>query len=217
MNFSTISQKDKIYYLTEKQLDFSEAYVKLREKENRILTNNEVALLPYLKRYEWPLREKSTERFIRYISSKTKKSLQVLEIGCGNGWFSNKIASFAKKNKIVGLDINIQELKQASHVFQKENLYFAYGNIFKIEETFKEQFDIIVLNGTTQYFPDFKLLLTTLLTFLKSEGEIHIIDSPFYTASEIKNAKERTINYYTNLGFPKMSENYRKTVRTSIL
>jgi len=207
MDFSTIPQKDNIFYLTEEQSDFSNAYVKVRKKENRILTDEEIAILPYLKKHEWPLREKSTERFLQYIAAKNKP-LHILEIGCGNGWFSHKIAILAKKNKIVGLDVNSQELKQATRVFQKENLYFIYGDIFKIKGTLKQQFDIIVLNSAAQYFPDFKALLNTLLTFLKPEGEVHIIDSPFYKTSEIENAKQNTLTYYTNLGFPEMSKNY---------
>jgi ubiquinone/menaquinone biosynthesis C-methylase UbiE len=207
MGFETLKQKDNIYYITEEKTFFSDVYIAVRKKENRILSDDRVKLLPYLKRNEWPLRIQSTERFINYIAKKDK-AIQILDIGCGNGWFSNKIAGVSKKNSIVGLDVNSVELKQATRVFSRENLKFVYGNIFNIKSFFKEQFDIIILNGAVQYFPDFNILLTTLLSFLKYDGEIHIMDSPFYTKENIEDAKTRTVSYYTKLGFPEMASNY---------
>lgn len=207
MDFNTIFQKNNIFYLTEEKVNFSDIYVAARKKENRILTDEEVSILPYLKHYEWPLREKSTERFLTYISSKDN-TLQILEIGCGNGWFSNKIATITQKNQVVGLDINSEELKQAARVFKKANLQFVYGDVFEIKSIFDQQFDVIVLNGTIQYFPEFKKLLTKLLSFLKPNGEIHIMDSPFYTKETTLAAKANTLSYYTAIGFPEMASHY---------
>ena len=207
MDFDSIKQKNNIYYLTEEKTSFSNVYLAVRKKENRILTDEDVKLLPYLKRNEWPFREQSTERFINYMASK-EKSLKILEIGCGNGWFSNKIAGVSKKHSVIGLDVNSEELKQATRVFRKENLKFVYGNIFEIETIFHNQFDIIVLNGAVQYFQNFNRLFSTLVSFLKEHGEIHIIDSPFYTREKIDDAKSRTLAYYTKLGFPEMASNY---------
>ncbi len=207
MDFSKSQKKNGVFYLTEENLVFSDVYIAVREKENRILSDKEVALLPYLKRYEWPLREKSTERFLKYIASKNN-ALQILDIGCGNGWFSHKTATVSEKHQVIGLDVNSEELKQATRVFQKENLQFVYGDLFEMESAFKEQFDIITLNGAVQYFPDFKVLLTSILSFLKPNGEIHVIDSPFYEKNQIVAAKKRTLNYYTQMGFPSMAANY---------
>jgi len=67
-----------------------------------------------------------------------------------------------------------------------------------------------------QYFPDFKLLLSNLKSFLKPQGEIHIIDSPFYKQNEIADAKQRTITYYTDLGFPEMASNYFHHLKSAI-
>ena len=59
-----------------------------------------------------------------------------------------------------------------------------------------------------QYFEDFDLLINRLLKLLKTTGEIHIIDSPFYQENELESAKERTAKYYMELGFPEMSKHY---------
>ncbi len=207
MDFSHLETKNGVVYVTEELSSFSDIYIAVREKENRILTDKEVAVLPYLNRYEWPLREKSTERFTQYISLK-KMPLNILDIGCGNGWFSHKIACINKNNHVLGLDVNKEELEQASRVFHKDNLQFAYGDIFKINENDKTAFNIITLNGCIQYFPDFNLLFNTLLQLLTPNGEIHIIDSPFYKKEEVAIAKKRTLRYYTELGFPEMASHY---------
>jgi len=207
MDFSRITQQQNVYYLTPEDASFSTHYLAVREKENRILTDVEVRKLPNLDKYEWPFRVKSTERFINYIASKNN-DMQLLTIGCGNGWFTHKIAEVSEKNQVVGLDVNREELEQAARIFKKKNLKFIYADIFKASEYFQRKFDVITLNGAIQYFEDFEGLLTLLKSFLKPGGEIHIIDSPFYKTEEITDAKQRTKEYYTELGVPEMAENY---------
>lgn len=207
LDFSRITQQKNVYYLTPEDTGFSEHYLAVREKENRVLTDAEVRKLPYVERDEWPFRIKSTERFLTYIDKKANP-LHILTIGCGNGWFSNKIAEVSEENQIIGLDVNREELEQAARIFHKTNLHFVYADLFKVSEKFINTFDVITLNGAIQYFEDFDGLITLLQSFLKSNGEIHIIDSPFYNASEIPAAQERTRAYYTALGVPEMASHY---------
>ena len=112
--------KNNVIYTTEVSNSFSNVYIKVRKKEQRILSDIEVVLLPHLGSKEWRLRKKSTNRFLAYLTSK-KTSQKILDIGCGNGWFSNAMAQVSEKNKVTGLDINIEELEQAARVFKKEN------------------------------------------------------------------------------------------------
>ncbi|WP_053002272.1 class I SAM-dependent methyltransferase [Kordia jejudonensis] len=207
LDFSRITQQQNVYYLTPEDAGFSQYYLAVREKEQRILTDPEVRKLPYLERDEWPYRIKSTERFLSYISKKTE-TLHMLTIGCGNGWFSNKIAEVSSKNEVIGLDVNRDELEQAARIFKTKNLHFVYADIFNVSDMFEAKFDIITLNGAIQYFKDFKELMTLLTSFLTPNGEIHIIDSPFYATDEIPAAKQRTQEYYESIGVPEMTKNY---------
>ncbi|PTX63887.1 methyltransferase family protein [Kordia periserrulae] len=207
LDFSRITQQEGVYYLTPEDAGFSKHYLAVREKENRILTDADIRKLPFLNRDEWPYRVKSTERFIKYIAIK-KRPQTILTIGCGNGWFSNKIAEVSSENNVIGLDVNREELEQAARVFRKENLYFMYADIFKVSKKCETLFDIITLNGAIQYFEDFEELITLLQSFLTENGEIHIIDSPFYKTNEIAAAKQRTKAYYKDLGVPEMTAHY---------
>lgn len=201
-----------VRYLSPRDNSFSTSYVELRKKEGRLLSDEEVSILPDTditnpNRNEWVLRKRSTLRFIRYLKAKGR-SLSVLDVGCGNGWFSHKMASASKGISVVGLDINEMELEQAVRVFNSHNIEFVYGDLFEIGDIFYDRFDIITLNASVQYFKDLDKLFGLLKRFLRSKGEIHIIDSPFYKYSNIDAAKERTQDYYTKMGVPEMGVHY---------
>ncbi|CAL2095160.1 class I SAM-dependent methyltransferase [Tenacibaculum sp. 190524A02b] len=201
-----------VYYLTPKKQTFSKAYIEIRDKEQRFLEDNEVKKLPFTSKnnlhyHEWLLRQQSTKRFINYLKTK-KEKLTILDLGCGNGWFTNLMAEVSTQNKIIGLDINIEELEQAARIFRKTNLNFSYGDVFQLDKIIEKQFDLIVLNASVQYFQNFDGLIEKLNSLLKFKGELHIIDSPFYKENELEKARQRSIDYYTNLGYPEMAKNY---------
>ena len=190
MHLEYLYTQKNVCYLSEKKIEKETTYLAVREKEERILTDSEVAQLPFLKTKEWPIRKKSCSRFISYLNTK-EKPLNILDLGCGNGWFSNQLASVSPNHFVIGLDLNSIELEQATRVFKKKNLQFVYGDIFKTKPLLLEKFDIIILNGVIQYFPDFDIVMTTLQSFLKPKGEIHILDSPFYEKEAIQGAKKK--------------------------
>ena len=190
-------------------VNFEDLYINIRQKEHRVYTNEEVALLPgiypdHIHYHEWQIRKRSSERLINYLNKKNK-SLKILEVGCGNGWLSAKMADIAD-SKVTGLDINLTELKQAFEVFDKPNLSFIYGSV---HDKFRgPSFDIIVFAASVQYFPSLKEIISRALLLLNPGGEIHILDTPFYENTEVENAIERTKKYYTGLGYPEMAAYY---------
>ena len=188
---------------------FEEHYLKVRQLEGRVYSDEKVAQLPELEKNdphhsEWKLRAKSAKRFLNYLKENPQKS-KLLEIGCGNGWFTHHCSEYVAN--AVGIDVNHTELEQAKRVFKKENLTFKYWDIFT-PSPFKFKFDYIVLNAVVQYFPNSDLLITRLKELLADKGEIHIIDSPFYKPNEIDAAKKRTERYYKKMGVPEMAELY---------
>ncbi|MFT4524333.1 MAG: ubiquinone/menaquinone biosynthesis C-methylase UbiE [Bacteroidia bacterium] len=187
---------------------FEQKYIAVREKENRILTDEAVLSLPTVPKGhphfdEWKPRQASTKSVVNSLKNRSFES--ALDLGCGNGWFTNKLASVSKE--VVGMDMNQLELEQANRVFGNGHVRFCYGDIF-VSNLPKGHFNLITLNACVQYFPDAKKLVNRLIELLSISGEIHIIDSPFYEANEIESARKRTVAYYTALGFPEMASNY---------
>ena len=176
-----------------------------------IYTDKEVALLPrqgnsHPPYPEWAGRDASSRRLVRYLS-KYKKAAGILEIGCGNGWFSHLLAEIPG-SEVTGLDINFTELQQAARVFSDDpNLNFIHGDI-RSGILGDRTFDIIIFAATIQYFPSLKKILHLTLAYLKPGGEIHVTDSHLYKPEEIPTEKNRTLAYYTSLGYPEMADFY---------
>ena len=189
---------------------FEDLYVKIRELEGRIFSDNQVKELPNVSRNnpyyrEWHLRSQTTERILAYLKT-LKMPLKILDLGCGNGWFTAKLANL-EQVEVLGLDINSRELEQANRVFQLPNLRFDYGDIFK--DIFPEQsFHICTINSAMQYFPDLDKLLNRLNYFIVEKGEIHLLDSLVYPPYQVESTKERSRRYYRELGVEEMADHY---------
>lgn len=190
---------------------FSDNYLQVRQKEGRLYTDEQVALLPEIesshKYYkEWKIRKRSAERLYAYLLKK-EKGLSILEVGCGNGWLSNFLSRLPG-SRVIGIDINKYELTQAQRVFGNvQNLTFIYGNPDQFSGT-KIFFDVIVFAASIQYFFPLQDIITISLQLLKPGGEIHIIDSNLYKEHQLADARHRSIVYYTALECTEMADYY---------
>jgi ubiquinone/menaquinone biosynthesis C-methylase UbiE len=189
---------------------FEELYMEVRRLEKRALTDGQVMFLPDVDASdthyeEWQARKRSSRRLIAYLEKKNR-SLRILEIGCGNGWLSSKLAAIANTN-VTGLDINDVEITQAKRVFKKDNLEFI-RNDFNQEMFSEGEFDIILFAASISYFPSLKDILQKALSRLAKQGEIHIMDTHFYKPAEVGNAIRRCENYYKQLDCPEMAGYY---------
>lgn len=194
-----------------KLLDFESIYLRLRLQEGRLYTDQELEKLPVINRQhpyysEWMIRRRSTKKLVQYIE-RNKNGSDILEIGCGNGWLTRQLASVTGA-RVIGVDINYMELQQAARVFHHiPNLHFIYTDIRN--EPFREKkFDLAVFAASIQYFEMLPEILDKVLKLLKPGGEIHILDSPFYSPTEIQAAKQRSRVYYEQAGFPAMTSCY---------
>lgn len=190
--------------------DFEDLYIAARKQEKRLYTDEQLSRLPDIDEVhpyhaEWRIRKHSSERLITYLERK-RRDLKILEIGCGNGWLSARMAEIGDTS-VIGLDINHVEINQASRVFKKKNLQFIYDTFN--DNTFEnEKFDVIVFAASLQYFPSLINVLKQAQAILNKRGEIHIIDTPFYDSEEASEAENRSRDYYASLGFPEMADYY---------
>jgi ubiquinone/menaquinone biosynthesis C-methylase UbiE len=194
-----------------RELLFEKKYIVIRSLENRLCTDEELIKLPEIPAEhphyrEWQVRKRSALRLIRYLYGR-KKSQDILEVGCGNGWLTHHLAEIPG-TKVTGVDINFTELQQAARVFSNDpNLRFIHGDIRSgiLEDRL---FDCIVFAASMEYFPSLKKIVHYCLAFLKPGGDIHIIDSPFYRPEQIERAKRQSQAYFASFGYPEMAEYY---------
>jgi len=202
--------ENEVYLLSDIDDTFENIYIEVRKKEKRIYSDHEVSNLPIVPNghphfSEWKLRKITSDRFISNLK-KYENNLKVLDVGCGNGWFSSLIAK-TNSSEVYGIDVNKFEIEQAARVFKLQDLHFIYGNLF--DDIFPEKsFDVVTLNASTQYVKDINSLLNKLLSLITDDGEIHILDTPFYRFAELTGARERTAAYYKSIGYLEMTRYY---------
>lgn len=190
---------------------FEQAYIRLRSREGRIYTDEELKNLPEIAathRYagEWKIRKRSAQKLQQYFQQK-RSCWKILEPGCGNGWLSNFLANDGK-HQITGADINQKELEQAKRVFGNQpNLRFINGSLDHPDLN-ADKFDAIVFASSIQYFESLRDLIQLSRELLKPGGELHLLDSPFYDRQTVAAAKERTIRYFEESGVPAMAAYY---------
>ena len=112
---------------TDAQPGFEDLYLTVRQKEGRFYTDEQVSQLPDIEEihpyfHEWQMRARSGGRLINYLQKKNKP-LSILEIGCGNGWLSAKMAGL-NGALVTGLDANKPEIEQARRVFKNSSVRF---------------------------------------------------------------------------------------------
>ncbi len=180
------------------------------KREKRLYSDEEVKLLPYASKInphkdEWAIRTKSFLRFKDYLSKK-KTTLNILDLGCGNGWLTGQLAKDYNHNYFC-IDTNLVEVEQAARIFTKDNIRFFYGDITKVSLS-TNFFHIVIINSSLQNFPDLDALLKELFTISKIYGEVHIIDTPFYNSNDMIRAKNISLKHFTALGLPEMAKKH---------
>jgi len=191
--------------------NFEEKYISLRKKENRLYTDEQVRWLPVIDQShpyhkEWEARKSSCNKLLQHLINK-KTELNILEVGCGNGWLCHHLSKIPGSN-VAGIDINRTELDQAKRVFDHiENVEFICGGIDS-ESIRGDRFDAIIFAASIQYFPSLDRIISSALRLLNKKGELHILDSQFYRSSELEAARKRSFDYYRSLQFAEMAEYY---------
>ena len=192
-------------------------YLRVREREGRLYSDETVRQLPSMPadhplHDEWRARAASADRLTAYLG-RLPKPVAVLDLGCGNGWLSHRIA-ISCDSFTVGLDRDGPELHQARRAFARhDKLSWIAADIFR--PPFADgRFDVIVVASAIQYFADLSCLINTLFPLLSTNGEIHILDSPLYSHDELPAARDRSRRYYQRLGIPEMAAHYHHHSRS---
>jgi len=97
------------------------------------------------------------------------KKLKVLDLGCGEGYGSNILASSAKS--VIGVDLSEEAIGHASENYKAENLKFIVGNVNKLP--FEDgEFDAIVCFEVFEHVENPVELLKESHRLLKPKGKL---------------------------------------------
>jgi len=93
----------------------------------------------------------------------------ILDLGCGDGILTEKLAQLVPKGKVIGIDAS-QGMIEIAKELKRNNLIFKVMNINKIN--FKNEFDLIFSNSTLHWIKDHEKLITNCFEALKPNGMI---------------------------------------------
>lgn len=202
-----INKSKGVAYLTQPLSHFEEAYIDVRSKEDRVHDDAFVKKLPNVPKEhphykEWQKRKWTLAKFLKHL--KQDNSKVVLEIGCGNGWLSQELAPYSKT--VFGLDVGQLELEQAVRCSVNSNVHYICCSDWDLLP--EAHFDRIVFAGSFQYFEITPQFWKQLYRLLKVNGEIHILDTQFYSKKDTKDAKRRSEDYFSKIGNNSASNYY---------
>ena len=119
-------------------------------------------------------------KYHEYIASKVHPGQTVLDLGCGTGMLSVKLA--LRGANVIGIDINPQMLdlakKQLEQASAKSKVSFQQGNALDLDEFERESFDVITASLLFSELSDNekKFLLHEIHRVLKPSGILVIGD-----------------------------------------
>jgi len=122
----------------------------------------------------WP---QEAELFHRYELS---GPLRILDLGCGTGEITRRLAELYPEARILGVDIlesNLQIARRATNGIAGRVTYEA-GDAFALNCT-DAQFDLVVCRHLSQAVPDFALVMDEITRVLKPNGWLHLLSEDY--------------------------------------
>lgn len=128
-----------------------------------------------------PISDNLINEIVKDIITKTQiaQTDKVLDICCGNGLLTQKIASHCKE--IIGIDREEKLIERAKAEFKQDNITYLIGDALQIADIVDDKFDVIILYFSFQYFDSLEAgqkMISAMLSLLNPNGCILIGDVP---------------------------------------
>jgi predicted O-methyltransferase YrrM len=108
-----------------------------------------------------------------YESMQWHNSNLILDIGTGNGYYLNQLATRFPNKSYFGIDISEKMINIANRDFALSNIKFEVADFFSI----KGKFDFIILRLVVQHQPSFEAVLDRCVELASPKASILIIDA----------------------------------------
>jgi trans-aconitate 2-methyltransferase len=115
-----------------------------------------------------------TERFAPFYDLlallQVKPEMEVIDLGCGTGELSRKLADALPGSKLLGIDSSVEMLSD-SKVFENDRVRFE---CLSIEQQLAKakKFDLVFSNAAVQWIDNHHITLPKIISLLKPEGQL---------------------------------------------
>jgi len=164
---------------------------------------------------DWAIRARSFNILVKNVLTRLQdpleRPLKILDLGAGNGWLSNRLASQGDRVLAVDLLVNEQDGLGAWKFYEHSFIPVqAEFNHLPVMDHFA---DAVIFNASFHYSENYATTLKEAVRVLAPRGVIVIMDSPLYHrgASGEKMVEERKAQFRGKYGFASdnlQSENY---------
>ena len=106
--------------------------------------------------------------------------LRILDLGCGTGEITRRLAAFYPQATLLGVDIlegNLAIARRESRAFGPR-LHYEAGDAFALTAA-DDSFDLVVCRHMSQAVPDFPLVLAEITRVLKPGGWVHLLSEDY--------------------------------------
>lgn len=133
------------------------------------------------------------EHFARYkFACGFVRDKVVLDAACGSGYGSLLLAQEGKAEKVIGVDINHEAIREARKKCSLNNVFYKIADVTRLN-AFAEIFDVVVSFETIEHLTDGKKLINEAYRVLK-KGGIFIVSTPNRLVSSPKRPMDRPIH-----------------------
>ncbi|RMH20428.1 MAG: class I SAM-dependent methyltransferase, partial [Acidobacteria bacterium] len=131
-------------------------------------------------------------------------ALRVLDLGAGNGWLAHRLARRGHTVAAVDLDDDRRDGLGAWVHYGTPPPFAAVQASFDRLPWVGGGFDLVIYNGALHYARDYRTTLAEALRVLAPDGELAIVDTPFYRrrASGEAMVRERSADFRARFGDP---------------
>jgi SAM-dependent methyltransferase len=164
---------------------------------------------------DWQIRARSFRAFqqdvLQPVERDLQRSLQVIDLGAGNGWLSYRLAQ--RDHVVAALDLLTNSADGLGAYIHYDTTFTPVQAEFDRLPFVEDQIDLAIFNASLHYSTDYKATLCEALRVLQPTGKIVILDSPIYHSNDsgMQMVREREAAFTHAYGFPSnalLSENY---------
>ena len=165
---------------------FAADYAAHRRAEGRAYAGEALLALPYVRTgplaRQWAVRSSSFKAFLRLVGPASGRSLDVLDLGAGNGWLSYRIAQLGHRATALDIrDDDVDGLGAAGpFIARAEGRMRTLVAPFEAIPASTSSFDLAVFNASLHYATDLAAVLAEAVRVVRPGGRLVILDSPFY-------------------------------------